>query len=573
MKPLSRATLVRGWQELRIAVMYFSALHFSAASFFKESLPPDDVVPLTPHLRFYAIGAQILLCLVLYAAEALLARRGDGRARLAFRVSILSVCLVLIVGRIEPHVVPMRFALLLASVVHPGMQLVLSLLVAAAIVLLTARFHRAVTSGLVYLSTAAVVLTAVWFVDDLAPDGVYDQYDTSEVRRSSSSTPPVIVIVFDELAFETLLDADGGIDETRYPNFARLGRESLAFSNATSNYFDTWVVLPTMIDAAISLAPDRDVVLYEQTARIERVYAPGCGEAYTCRGAGYVTDGRSGELSVQIGVRAAHVAIPADLRSVLDPPLAWLRRATGVPAAGDPIYLHMNSNHMLDQFRADIRAGDTAGKVLFVHTLLPHGPYIFASDGPVDRDEWIQFHWDSNPDAAMAQHILQTYDEQLRYADNALADVIATLEDNGLYDDATLLVTADHGVRVAGPVDGVFDPAVSSLSTHVPLFIRAPSLAAAWTDVDYQHIDFAATLEELAGVAPRPFPPAASHVALDGARPLSALAATRPTRPKTFFVHGNGTRFWQFEQDPSTSSWDFLDVVEGATGDRTAGGD
>jgi hypothetical protein len=567
---LSRAALTPVWRELRVGLMYFSALHFSIASIVKEAMPARDIIPLTPEVRFHALGALLLLTVALYAADAALARAWRGRTHFAFRVTFLSVCLVLILGRLVPHVVVFRFILLLANVVHPLAVIALCLLTFAIVFLITRRFYAVAVSGFVYLSAVAVVVTAIWFADDLAAHPLYDAYSAAEVRHSSSDAPPVIVIVFDELAYESLLDGRGAIDERRYPNFARLGRESLAFSNATSNYFDTWIVLPTMIDAAVSLVPDRDLSLYEQTARIERLYGPRCGVDYTCRGAGYLTAPRSSDLSLHIGVHGLHTAVPDDIRNVIWPSLGWLRQITGVPAAGDPIYLHMNSERMVDRLVDDIGANELAGRVVFFHTMLPHGPYIFGDDSPAERDAWVQFHWNRRQDEATARRIFNAYDQQIRHADAALGRVIAALEDAGLYDTATLLVTADHGIRTDGPVDGQFEPAVNSLATHVPLFIRAPGLTAQWTDRDYQHIDFAATLYQLTDVSPARFAPAASHIALDGAAPMSALSSDRPARGKTFFVHGEGASFWRFELNPSTAHWDYVDVVEAATGDRTA---
>ena len=382
----------------------------------------------------------------------------------------------------------------------------------------------------------------------------------------------MIVIVFDELSYEALLDESGAIDSARYPNFARLGRESMAFSNATANYFHTWLALPPMIDAATSLAPDRDVVIYDQTARVERVYAPGCGDLYTCRGAGYVTQKHQAGVSAQVGLRAVDEMIPVALQPPVQPALSWMGNAIGaVTSRGDPFGWHTNSEDALDVFLTDIEDDDLSGSVRFFHTMLPHGPYVFDGNGPVDRGSRLVFSW-SNPQAgSSAERIVDGYHEQIEYADVALGRILDVLERKGLYGDATLVVTADHGVRVDGPADDGSDPLVNSLMSRVPLFIRAPQVDQGWTDVEYQHIDFAPTLEELAGSSARSFPPASSHVALEGAYPVSALATARPVRTRTFFVDDDGgTRYWKFERESGTAAWKLVALVEHPIGDRTA---
>jgi hypothetical protein len=542
--------------------MYVSLVHFAALGFIVAALPSNDVVPVPPQLRWYVIGACALLIGVLYAADRLIARWASDTAGRAFRGVVLCLGLALLLRRLELNIAAVRFVVLFAEALSPSLEIGLRLFSFVAIALLVVWSHRRIASAFVYGTVPALVLTGIWFADDLAPDPLYDRYSTADVQRSSSEAPPVIVIVFDELSYEALLDELGSIDSARFPNFARLGGESLAFSNATANYFHTWLALPPMIDAAIGLAPDRDVVLYDQTARVERLYGSRCGELYTCRGAGYLTQKDQAGFSAHVALRAADDMIP----------MSWIGKATGARISrGDPFGWHTHSDHMLDELLTDISNGDLSGDVLFFHTLLPHGPYIFDRDGRVDRGARLQLSWSNPQGGSSAESIVRAYHEQIEYADVALGRILDALDRSGLYEDVTLVVTADHGMRVDGPAYDGSDPTVDSLMSRVPLFIRAPHVDHRWTDVDYQHIDFPLTLEDLAGPPARSFPPASGQEALAGAYPVSALTSARPARTKTFFVDDDeGTRFWKFEQEPGTAQWKLLGRVEHPIGDRTA---
>ena len=49
-------------------------------------------------------------------------------------------------------------------------------------------------------------------------------------RAGPASTPPIVLVVFDEFPLHSLLDADGRIDHVRFPHFAALARERVVVS-------------------------------------------------------------------------------------------------------------------------------------------------------------------------------------------------------------------------------------------------------------------------------------------------------------------------------------------------------
>jgi arylsulfatase A-like enzyme len=87
--------------------------------------------------------------------------------------------------------------------------------------------------------------------------------------------------------------------------------------------------------------------------------------------------------------------------------------------------------------------------------------------------------------------------------------------------------------------------------TRVPFLIMAPRLAPAESDVDYQHVDFEATIRDLLGAEP------------NGSAGVSAFAAERPDRARVFYVDQKNDRYWKYVRDEASGNWDLDEYVIG----------
>ena len=65
----------------------------------------------------------------------------------------------------------------------------------------------------------------------------------AEVR----SPAPVVFLVFDEFPVSSLMDADGNLQESLYPNFARLARDGTWYRNAVSPRHLTQLAVPAIL--------------------------------------------------------------------------------------------------------------------------------------------------------------------------------------------------------------------------------------------------------------------------------------------------------------------------------------
>jgi len=106
-------------------------------------------------------------------------------------------------------------------------------------------------------------------------------------------------------------------------------------------------------------------------------------------------------------------------------------------------------------------------------------------------------------DVTDLQHIIDTYDAELRSADEAVGKLIASLRQNGLYEDAMIILTSDHGEEFTE--HGIVGWHAHTLYDElllVPLIIKFPKSLFAGRVVDSQvrGIDVAPTALEALGI-------------------------------------------------------------------------
>jgi arylsulfatase A-like enzyme len=124
----------------------------------------------------------------------------------------------------------------------------------------------------------------------------------------------------------------------------------------------------------------------------------------------------------------------------------------------------------------------------YLHYIDVHWPYrtpppysgMYASEpSEVDynRHGFVPAHNDEPPaefDPVVLQHMLDTYDEGIRFIDDKVGEIIEDLKQRGVYDQTLIVVTSDHGeeFREHGKLahgQSLFDEIV-----RVPLIIKLP---------------------------------------------------------------------------------------------------
>ena len=128
---------------------------------------------------------------------------------------------------------------------------------------------------------------------------------------------------------------------------------------------------------------------------------------------------------------------------------------------------------------ASISRSDAQPTLYFAHALLPHEPYVYLRSGQEFTDDprliglnqtgrWTTDPWPVT--VAYQRHLLQ-----LEYVDAIVGAVIDRLKAEGLYDQALVVVTSDHGVSFRPGIHfkGLYRENLTDIMS-VPLLIKAP---------------------------------------------------------------------------------------------------
>ena len=300
-----------------------------------------------------------------------------------------------------------------------------------------------------------------------------------EGTRLGSDTP-VVVVVLDELPTANLMTADGKrIDARRYPKIAEFASGATWYrDNVAAGDFTAWAVPGILTGNSVDeltlptaeaqpdnlftlLGPGREVHSLETVTELCPVEI--------------CPDGHQGEAP---GIDRADSFVKAKFK-----PFA--------PAE-------------VREWIEEIPAGK--GTLSFAHVEVPHAPLRFLPSGQAYRPgpllmptDLSQNGWTARePAVAFVQgrHLLQT-----AYADRLVGQIMKKLDENGDFDDALVVLTADHGVSF-DPKDLRRDvtPNNKGATVNPPLIIKYPGQTEAVTSTDsVQSLDILPTIADELG--------------------------------------------------------------------------
>jgi arylsulfatase A-like enzyme len=136
---------------------------------------------------------------------------------------------------------------------------------------------------------------------------------------------------------------------------------------------------------------------------------------------------------------------------------------------------------------------------LFVHYMDPHDPYFVH---PFDGEGYARVAH-PNPAPAERDRYRGLYDGEIAYLDEHLGGLVRALRDRDLYDDALIVLTADHGEEFHEHGGWWHGTTLYDEQTHVPLVVKAPRGARAGTVVSglVTSLDIVPTVLAEAGIA------------------------------------------------------------------------
>ncbi len=361
--------------------------------------------------------------------------------------------------------------------------------------------------------------------------------------------PPVVMIFFDEFPLQSLLDSDGRIDERVYPRFAELAAGSTWFRNSTGIGGWTPYAVPGMLRGRYpgpelkAVAPDvraypdnlftmfgheYDLKVFETVTRL--CPPANCGRAPRHPG---ITRMGADTARLYKGIVWPN-DVPVDTGPKGEDPAATAAARKKGPTAyfGN---LKYDQVQRAAEFVSSISASDRRPTLYFLHLLLPHAPWRYLPDGRVynagskltpviTRGVWPLSLQQLNHQ----QHLLQ-----LAWTDKVLGTVIDRLKSQGLYDQAAMVVTADHGEGfMPGDRTRGLGPYNAAQLMWVPTLIKAPhQTEGRIDDRNWEHVDLLPTLADLVGLT--------VPWKVDG---YSQLGAPARARTDKFFYNHPGDR-------------------------------
>ena len=368
------------------------------------------------------------------------------------------------------------------------------------------------------LALAAIVVP-VWFFASPDVSGSLRSW-SAEVRTPPlGSTPPIVLIVFDEFPLHSLLDADGLIDQVRFPHFAALSRDASWYRETTTVSSETVWAVPAIVSGKYPVTPNAVPTLryYPQnlfTLLADRYEMSVFGRFLKLCPEDACHDDIEGSgddplnLLADLGVVWLHIVLPAPLTERLPPVVGdWQGFAqAGRWRTSDGRRVRNNRRNEFTRFLATMDA--QPARLYFLHSLLPHMPFEFVPSerrynapdyqGRIENGARL-FHRVA-PDYADMLH--QRHLLQVGFVDTLIGRTVARLKELGLYDRALLIVTADHGTSFReGMSRRNASPHNLADIVRVPLFVKRPAQqAGAVVDGIVESVDILPTIADTLGM-------------------------------------------------------------------------
>jgi hypothetical protein len=323
-----------------------------------------------------------------------------------------------------------------------------------------------------YASPAAAVFAALFLFFSPVSSLVVPTSAAVVGSGLGRDAPDVVFVVFDEFPTVTLLDPEGAIDRELYPNFARFADDATWYRNATTVATTTSPAVPALLSGHLprigGLAPvagEHPETLFTWLGDSHRFHVD---EFFTRLCPAGLCPEDTGDGSLR-GLLARGAEVWAD-RAQPDPP---------TPEVPEPEeFFGVDYAETFSRFTTEL---DTSPypQLDYIHVMLPHHPWRLLPDGrrydwpgQIGRDPDGFLPWTSPHAAAVnrQRHVLQTM-----ATDRLVGGLLDRLEALDRYDDALVVVTADHGVAfVDGEPTRGASPGNYEQIMWVPLLIKAP---------------------------------------------------------------------------------------------------
>jgi hypothetical protein len=357
-----------------------------------------------------------------------------------------------------------------------------------------------------YLSPTPLILAGLFIFATPAGAMITDEGTPMGGPAHPSNPVPVVMIVLDEFPVASMIDPAGNLRSALLPNFARLAADGVWFRNAMTVQQQTEHSVPAMltgINPSQDLAPFASQYpdnLFTALARSHRMVVDEtitrlCPVAI-CQlrsTAGFFS--RASGLAEDLGIIAGHVLLP----EWMSQSLPAIDRSWGDFAAASADFDAIAAFNQAREFDPRLKLRELAESIAadsglglpglyFAHALVPHNPWQFLPGGqsyPLTSTRvpgTLETGWGDNEWLVVQgwqRHLLQ-----VQYVDRAIGEVIEAMEAAGIYQEALLIVVADHGIAFQANIEHWrrITPETVGEIAAIPLFVKAPGRAGGFID-------------------------------------------------------------------------------------------
>jgi len=305
---------------------------------------------------------------------------------------------------------------------------------------------------------------------------------------------PIVLVIFDAFPTVSLMDNEREIDASLCPNLAGFTEDAVWYRNALSLSDDTLKAVPAILTGRLPqpgaqststwyphniftwLAPWRRMYTHESHTRLsDSTPRPGIVERWEL-------------AATDLAIVFLHTVLPRGMTGDL-PSIShdWIGFA-GTTSAGDQSAAHTDRSGLFDDFLESLDTGDRNG-CYFLHSIFPHTPYQYLPSGrrytvggKEPGGQGMQWgKWRPDPRAVL--HSRQRHLLQVGYTDNLVGRILAKLKATGIYDNALVVFTADHGMSFTpGDTRRKLSSTNRGDILPVPLFIKYPGTGGGFVD-------------------------------------------------------------------------------------------
>lgn len=412
--------------------------------------------------------------------------------------------------------------------------------------------QRLFLRALIWLSPVALFFTVAFIYQSGLLYSAWQSQDvtTSHVKVADPS-PPVFIIVLDGLGRDTV-QTNGKVDLAKFPNLGALAQEGVWFTNATTNYNLSQLAMGAALTGDLfsedTISQGRagdfinqnsvyDTLDLEYNINLFGYYFSDClNDTFTCYGTTYFTEKYPYLFTVTMVRRVLNILLPCSITDLLPTGLNKLMHFD----------CHADRNHWSDiqQFEAfidNIEADKSSGQIHHFHSWITDYPYVFDENG---NRHSLPANLTAFRNSSTQDLVRQNQSRQFMFADHLLGKFINKLKSEGIYDESIIIITADHGPIIVGGSAGTSEEEIINHKAWIPLFIRGPSITPGVSAVDYQHIDFRATLLDVLDMEP-----------VEGLDGVSAFASQQSERDKVFYWVNHDLTVSKFIYDNHANEW------------------